>query len=399
MTYTGGSYSHNAAGCVTAIDRTGNPDLALTWNGQYQLTSVSTNGVVAESYTYDPFGRRASTTAGDVTVRHVYDGAHCVADTDATGAVVRSYTWGPGIDNLLAVTSHDGGVATTYYALTDIQGTVHGFADASGELFETYAYDAWGNVLAARDGNGLPIPNQQSQIQNRFLFQGREYSHATGLYNFRLRWYDPATGRWISKDPIGISGGLNLYAFCGNDPVNYVDPWGLEEWYSTVRDASIAGSLAALTLSEKGGKNPIEGSNVNPGREWGGVVFCKKFGDIWLYSYSRPRPGVVDCDGNNVMDFNNPDPSVDPIPEQAVLRAYYHSHPGGSAFFSEGDVSFQESTFYKPPKGPESLVMTCRTKNGPQVFMLNYSIKGFTNPNQPTPIWSNGQSKPVPVKP
>ncbi|NLE42978.1 MAG: RHS repeat-associated core domain-containing protein [Lentisphaerae bacterium] len=227
-TYTGGSYSYNAAGCVTAIDRTGRPDLALTWNGQYQLTSVSTNGVVAESYAYDPLGRRASTTtSGGVTVRHVYDGAHCAADIDAAGAVVRSYTWGPGIDNLLAVTCHSGSSATTYYALTDVQGTVHGFADASGELFETYAYDAWGNVLTVRDANGLPIPNQQSQIDNRFLFQGREYSWATGLYNFRLRWYDPATGRWISKDPIGISGGLNLYAFCGNDPVNYMDPWGL----------------------------------------------------------------------------------------------------------------------------------------------------------------------------
>ena len=168
----------------------------------------------------DPLGRRASTTAGGVTVRHVYDGAHCVADTDAAGAVVRSYTWGPGIDNLLAVTCHSGSSATTYYALTDIQGTVHGFADAGGNLVARYSYDAWGNVLSA----DISAPDL---ADNRYLFQGREYSWATGLYNFRLRWYDPATGRWLSKDPIGISGGLNLYAFCGNDPVNYVDPWGL----------------------------------------------------------------------------------------------------------------------------------------------------------------------------
>ena len=49
---------------------------------------------------------------------------------------------------------------------------------------------------------------------------------ATGLVNFRMRWYDPETGRWISKDPIGLSGGLNLYAFCGNDPLNRNDPVG-----------------------------------------------------------------------------------------------------------------------------------------------------------------------------
>ncbi len=93
VTYTGGAYTYNAAGCVTTIDRTGKPDLDLTWNGQYQLTSVSTNGVVAESYAYDPLGRRASTTSGGVTVRHVYDGVHCAADTDATGTLLRSYTW------------------------------------------------------------------------------------------------------------------------------------------------------------------------------------------------------------------------------------------------------------------------------------------------------------------
>ena len=50
---------------------------------------------------------------------------------------------------------------------------------------------------------------------------------AAGLVNFRMRWYDPATGRWLSKDPIGLSCGLNLYAFCEGDPVNKTDPDGM----------------------------------------------------------------------------------------------------------------------------------------------------------------------------
>ena len=54
----------------------------------------------------------------------------------------------------------------------------------------------------------------------------REWSAATGLVNFRARWYDAVTGRWLSKDPIGLNGGLNLYAFCGNDPIDYRDPLG-----------------------------------------------------------------------------------------------------------------------------------------------------------------------------
>ena len=65
---------------------------------------------------------------------------------------------------------------------------------------------------------------------NRYRFQCREWSAATGLVNFRARWYDAVTGRWLSKDPIGLSGGLNLYAFCGNDLVNRLDLYGLSPW-------------------------------------------------------------------------------------------------------------------------------------------------------------------------
>jgi len=62
-----------------------------------------------------------------------------------------------------------------------------------------------------------------------FGFKSGLYDSDTGLVHFGARWYDPVTGRWISKDPILLAGGLNLYAFCGNDPGNYVDPLGLCE--------------------------------------------------------------------------------------------------------------------------------------------------------------------------
>jgi RHS repeat-associated protein len=79
--------------------------------------------------------------------------------------------------------------------------------------------------LGVYDADGTPL--SESAIGNRVLWQGREYSWETGLYYFRARWYDPITGRWLSKDPIGIAGGLNQYVFCGNNPVNFRDPWGL----------------------------------------------------------------------------------------------------------------------------------------------------------------------------
>lgn len=217
QTFGTASYAHDAAGCVTGISGvTGLADRTLAWNAQYQLVSVSAGGRVLESYTYDAFGRRATTTTAAGTVRHVYDGNQCLADLDEQGNVLRAYVWGPGIDNLLAIRA--GGA--TYYALTDHQNTVHGFVDAAGVIVARYVYDAWGNVLSE-------AVTASALVGNRYRFQGREYSAVTGLYNFRARWYDPATGRWISKDPIGINGGLNMYVFCGNDPINFIDPFGL----------------------------------------------------------------------------------------------------------------------------------------------------------------------------
>jgi RHS repeat-associated protein len=216
--WTGGSYAYDFAGNVTRIERDGRPTLDLTWNSQYQLVSVATNGVFAEGYAYDALSRRVSTTTLEGTTRHVYDDNwQVIADINEDGSVVASYTWGDGIDRLLAVTI--GGV--TYYALTDIQGTVWGYVDSQNNVVARFMYDAWGNVLSEEID-----PSAAALASLRYRFQGREWSAATGLINFRMRWYDAEMGRWLSKDPIGLSGGLNLYAFCENNVLIVTDPQG-----------------------------------------------------------------------------------------------------------------------------------------------------------------------------
>jgi len=145
---------------------------------------------------------------------------HCVADLDASGNPIASYTWGTGIDNLLAVTVHGDNATNTYYAIKDHLNSVHALVNESGSTVMTVNYNAWGEPL----NSSLSIQN--SSFRLRYLFQGREYSHASGLYNFRARWYSSDIGRWLSKDPIGLEGGLNLYVAFGNNPVNFVDPWG-----------------------------------------------------------------------------------------------------------------------------------------------------------------------------
>jgi RHS repeat-associated protein len=203
----------------------GTTTLRMSWNTQGQLVSVTTNNVLAESYAYDPLGRRVKTTAGGATVYHVYQGDECAADLDSSGNPLRSYTFGQGIDNLLAVTVYSPSATNTYYAVKDHLGNVQALVNASGSVVESYTYDAWGNTTILSSDLS---PLTSSQYGNRYMFQGREYSTVTGLYNFRARWYAPTLGRWLSKDPIGLEGGLNLYVFCGNCPVMFRDPWSLD---------------------------------------------------------------------------------------------------------------------------------------------------------------------------
>ena len=160
-----------------------------------------------------------TTRNAEGTKRHVYDDSwQVVADLEEGGNVLRSYVWGEGIDRLLAVKIG----ARVYTALTDVQGTVWGYADEAGDVVARWTYDAWGNVLSEEIAEGA------AELRAvRYRFQGRERSAATGLANFRMRWYDAITGRWLSKDPIGLSGGLNLYAVCGNNVLIVTDPYGL----------------------------------------------------------------------------------------------------------------------------------------------------------------------------
>ena len=284
---------HDTAGNITNLVR-GTTTLRMSWNTLGQLTSVTTNNVLAESYAYDPLGRRVKTTAGGATVYHVYDGDECAADLDSSGNPLRSYTWGQGIDNLLAMTVYGASETNTFCAVKDHLGSVQALVNASGSVVESYTYDAWG-VTTIKNAGGEVI--NSSAYGNRYMFQGREYSTVTGLYNFRARWYAPTIGRWLSKDPIGLEGGLNLYVFCGNDPLNYMDPFGCLEAISAYNDwgkiavagfdqggvggyAQAAGASIMQAFIDFWGARDVEGASDSSGY-YSGSDGCK--GKSWGY--------------------------------------------------------------------------------------------------------------------
>jgi RHS repeat-associated protein len=89
--------------------------------------------------------------------------------------------------------------------------------DSNQTVVKSYAYDAFGNILSETG----------SLAHNPFTYTAREYHAPSGLYYYRARFYDPTIGRFITQDPIGHLGGMNLYVYVGNAPVSFIDPLGL----------------------------------------------------------------------------------------------------------------------------------------------------------------------------
>ena len=130
---------------------------------------------------------------------------------DGFGQMIRRYVYGPGIDEPVCMKTG----ADAYFYHFNASGSVIALSNASGDMAETYAYSPYGKA------------NQASNVGTPYLFTGRRYDPETGLYYYRARYYDAESGRFLQVDPIGYVGGINLYAYCLNNPVNWVDPLGL----------------------------------------------------------------------------------------------------------------------------------------------------------------------------
>ena len=104
--------------------------------------------------------------------------------------------------------------------------------NSAGALLTNERYDAWGNLQAAKKQNNsdddLAAANDPFGYKGQF---GYYTERTTGLILCTHRWYDPTTGRWVTRDPIGMAGGLNLYEYCDGEPVNHLDTEGLFSTY------------------------------------------------------------------------------------------------------------------------------------------------------------------------
>jgi RHS repeat-associated protein len=213
LQYGDAVYSYNLAGDLTSATSASSV-VNYSYDSFGNLLSAELNGTNI-AYTVDPLNRRIGKSVNGTPVqKFIYQNQlNPVAELDGSNRVVSLFVYG-----------HKGHVpaymiqgTNTYRILSDSVGSVRLVVNAdTGEVAQRIDYDEFGNVLHDTHPGFQP-----------FGFQGGLYDRDTGLVRFGARDYDPTIGRWLTKDPLGFEAGINFYVFCGNDPVNFVDPYGL----------------------------------------------------------------------------------------------------------------------------------------------------------------------------
>ena len=193
-----------------------------TWDYANRLTEVkvvNSSGTVLndEKFTCDIFGNRIGVSLnGTQTLYTVYDGSNPYMDFNGSGQLTERYLYNP--DALNQFYGQVNASGTTEWFVTDNLNSIRQVLSANGAALSTIVYDPFGQLLSSLNTS-----------DPRFLYTGGAYDAITGMYTDGAREENPATGRWMSQDPLGFAAGdRNLYRYAINSPSNFIDPSGLD---------------------------------------------------------------------------------------------------------------------------------------------------------------------------
>jgi RHS repeat-associated protein len=217
------------------------------WDAKNQLVRARTkNHLTAPQaydiqFVYDAEGRRVSkqvveyrsgSIVSQKVITFVWDGWDLVYERQQLPSglttLERKYLWGPdiadgaagGAGGLLLIQETKGNATQKIIPLYDGTGHVTALTNLNKELLASYTYGPFGENISATG----PMANS-----NPWRWGTKYFDEETGIYYFGKRYYDPLTGQWLSREPLGESESVNLYSYCHNDPVNRVDVLGLFE--------------------------------------------------------------------------------------------------------------------------------------------------------------------------
>ena len=271
---------------------TGSGSKTLVYDANGNLTSDGTR-----TFEWDPLNRLTAATTGTHRSEFTYNGLSQrvkIVEKD-NGAVTsaKQFVWIPrdaqpseerDASNNVTKRYYPQGVqvgSTNYYYTRDHLSSVREMTDSSGTVQARYDYDPYGRRTKL-----------SGSMDADFGFTGHYYHQPSGLYLALYRAYDADLGRWISRDPIGEQGGINLYGYVGNNSINLVDPFG-DDWSTEGR--AVWTSLGYLV---PGSEFPAA---AEAAPDAGRVIILTAFKNAWINCLKDPPP----CGCNGISnDYN-----------------------------------------------------------------------------------------------
>ncbi len=248
-----GSFSYNPDDEISSetYDANGNVlstgGMTYAYDSENHMTSATGNGKVV-TMVYDAFGNRVSKTVNGVTTQYLVEddvnptGLPQVLEEVQNGVAVRTYTYG--LQRISESQMASGTWTTSFYGY-DGAGSVRQLTNSAGAVTDEYEYDAFGNSFT-----------KQGTTPNNYLYRGEQFDSDLGLYYLRARYYNPQTGRFVSRDPEDGNpidpASLHKYLYANGDPVNGIDPMGREdfdEFQFLKKEVSLGASTTAYKIA------------------------------------------------------------------------------------------------------------------------------------------------------